>query len=260
MSGLFRQPKAPKAPDPTQTAATQFDTNVRSASEQARLGMSGQVTPEGTLSWVADPSAPSGYRAETAYTGNRAALEGVTGQQINRVGAALAQPLDLSNPAVEGRIMELGRRRLDPMFAERGAALETDLINRGIRPGGNAYESMHRVFDEGKNDAYNQLLLTGRDRAVSEALLERDQPMKELQALSGIGTASAPQFVQAPQPGVAPVDYGGMVARNYDAATQQYGQKLQSQAAMLGGLAGAAGTALGGWAMGAYQPRVPARA
>jgi hypothetical protein len=35
------------------------------------------------------------------------------------VADALAQPVDLSNEAVEARLMQLGSARLDPMFSER---------------------------------------------------------------------------------------------------------------------------------------------
>jgi hypothetical protein len=143
----------------------------------------------------------------------------------------LAEPV---SGDVDARLMELGRSRLDPMFDERSAALETDLMNRGIRPGSDAYASARSGFGRERTDAYNQLLLNGR----GQALAEREVPLRELTMLLGGGN---PQFGQAPSPGVAPVDYTGPVSQQYQAQTQQHN-------AMMGGLSGMAGTALGGWA------------
>jgi hypothetical protein len=125
------------------------------------------------------------------------------------------------------------------MFAERSDALETDLINRGIRPGSDAYAASRDALGRERTDAYNQLMLTGRGQAIAE----REQPLRELTMLLGGGNPS--YNVQTPQPGVAPVDYAGMVQNNYN-------QKVGQQNAMMGGIAGLAGTALGGWAMGGF--------
>lgn len=257
MSGLFSKPKAPKAPNPEKTAAAQAKYNQQTAQAQAKLAMTGQTTTTGRLDYVADPSSPSGYRAVTSLSpeqqalynqqvGNQSALGGVATRQIGNVSDALSQPVNLSNEAVEGRLMELGRSRLDPIFSERSDALETNLINRGIRPGSRAYESMRDTFGRERTDAYNQLLLSGRGQAVSEALAERDQPLRELQMLLGFGAPSSPQFQQTPAPGVAPVDYTSTVNNNY---AQQMGQHN----AMLGGLAGIASAPLGGWAYSGFK-------
>jgi hypothetical protein len=270
MTGIFSQPKAP---DPetvaqaqlqlnTQTAETQARLASEAAREQQRLGMMGQTTPYGSQSYVTDPNSPSGYQMVTSLspeqqrlydqqTQNQGYLGWVAGEQIDNVADALAQPVDLSNEAVESRLMQLGSARLDPMFAERRAALETELINRGIRPGTPAYATMVRQFDEGRNDAYNQLVLTGRGQSVSEILAARDQPLKELTMLLGASGTTNPTFGATPSPtvaapGVAPVDYTGLVQSNY--ATQA----AQSNA-MLGGLSGIAAAPLGGWAYSGFK-------
>ena len=273
MSGLF---KSPKAPDPYKTAQAQSHFNIQTAQEQARLaseaaqeqarlGMTGQQTPYGSLSYVADPNSPSGFRAVTAFspeqqqlydqfTGNQLQLGGMASRQMDSVSDILSSPIDLSNEAVEARLMELGRLRLDPVWSDLASSLETDLINRGIRPGSDAYAAMHRTFDTGRNDAYNNLLLAGRGQAVNEALIERNQPLQELAMLLGASGATMPTFGATPQPGVsapgvAPVDFTGLVMNNFN-------QKVAGQNAMMGGLSGLAGTALGGWAMGGF-PGLP---
>lgn len=216
--------KGPKPPDPAKTAAAQAKYNTQTAQEQQRLAMTGQSTPTGSLNYVADPSSPSGYRAVSTYSPEVQRIHG-------NVTSALAQPIGTD---IDARLMELGRARLDPMFAQRSDALETDLMNRGIRPGSDAYASARDGFGRERTDAYNQLLLTGRGQAMAE----REAPLRELTMLLGGGN---PQFGQTPSPGVAPVDYTGLVGQQYQAQAQQHG-------AMLGGLSGMAGTALGGWA------------
>ncbi|MDG4675663.1 hypothetical protein P9A16_31680 [Shinella sp. 838] len=78
--------------------------------------------------------------------------------------------LNLDNEAVESRLMELGRKRLDPALDARRKSTEQDLYNRGVRMGSAAYENAMRGVSEGENDAYNQLALTGRNQAVNEAM------------------------------------------------------------------------------------------
>jgi hypothetical protein len=126
-------------------------------------------------------------------------------------------------------------------------------MNRGIRPGSAAYDTMRRQFTEGKNDAYNQLLLGGRSQAVQEALTERNQPLNEITALLNGQQIALPQYQQTPQTNVAGTDIGGMIydsARINQANTQAYNQNKQNAyQAKMGGLFGLGSSLLGG---GAY--------
>lgn len=86
--------------------------------------------------------------------------------------------LNLNNEAVESRLMELGRKRLDPALDQRRKSTEQDLYNRGVRMGSAAYDNAMRGVSEGENDAYNQLALTGRNQAVNEALSQYGADMQ----------------------------------------------------------------------------------
>ncbi|WP_430439002.1 tail fiber domain-containing protein [Shinella sp.] len=116
-------------------------------------------------------------------------LQGLMGQDFKLPGGAMptlnlpkgamptldtnfgAMPtLNLDNEAVESRLMELGRKRLDPALDQRRKSTEQDLYNRGVRMGSEAYGNSMRGVTEGENDAYNQLLLSGRNQAVNEAM------------------------------------------------------------------------------------------
>lgn len=81
----------------------------------------------------------------------------------------------IDNASTEARLMDLGRKRLDPALAARRSSLDSRLANQGIHAGSKAYETAQRQNYESENDAYNQLLLTGRGQAANEQLAEDNQ-------------------------------------------------------------------------------------
>lgn len=263
----MKTPKAPKPPDPQETAAAQSQMNRETAVTQYGLNATNQVTPDGSLSYRQIGKWPDGtprFEATTSLSPaqqaiydqsnkNELAIGNIAGEQIGRIGDTLGTPVNLSNEATEGRLFELGRQRLDPMWADRQEGFNQEMINRGIRPGTPAYEAMSRSFNQGKNDSYNSLLLSGRGQAVQEALTERNQPINEITALMSGSQVSQPNFVGTPSPGVAPVDYGGMVNNAYQGQLANYQAKVNSQNAMMGGIAGMLGTALGGWGSSGFK-------
>jgi hypothetical protein len=176
---------------------------------------------------------------------------GVTASK--KIGDILGTNVNLSNDAVENRLMELGTARLQPQFARDDQALRTQLINSGIRQGSDAWNTEMTRQSQSKNDALNQLLLSGHSTAVNDILTERNQPLNEISALMSGSQVAQPNYTSTPQTQVAGTDYAGMVANNYNAQNQQYQAKLQQQNAMMGGLFGLAGT-LGGAGVKAAAP------
>lgn len=142
------------------------------------------------------------------------------------------------NTAAEGKIDELGRARLDPQFARQEDALRTRLANQGIMPGSEAWKSEMDAFGQNRNDAYNQLYLTGRSQAVQEALTERNQPINEITALLSGSQVSQPNFVSTNQYTIPTTDTAGIINSNYQQQQQNYQSKVQQQNALLGGLFG----------------------
>lgn len=246
---------APKQPDPVKTAQAQAQMNKETAIAQAGLNNVNQVTPYGNLTYKQIGTWPDGtprYEATQSlspenqalydkYMGLAGQLGDIGGTLAGNTASSLSQPFKLGNEATEARLFELGSKRLDPMFAERDAQLEQQLMDRGIRPGSEAYDSMRRQFSEGRNDAYNQLLLQGRQLADQELTGERTQNLNELMALLGGSQVQNPSYVNTPQTPVAGTDYAGLVNSNYQNQVNQYN-------GMLGGIGGLAGNMLGAWA------------
>jgi hypothetical protein len=261
-------PNAPAAPDPAATAAAQSASNKATAVAQYGLNATNQVTPNGSLSYKQIGTWSDGtprFEATTALSDQQQSLYNksnvtqnnladIGNQQSAKIGALLNTPVNL-NTATDGKIDELGRARLDPQFARESAALETQLINKGIRPGSQAWNDAHTQFSQNKNDAYNQLYLSGRGQGAQEALTERNQPINEISALLGGSQVSQPSFTNTPSPGVAPTDVIGAQQQSLNQQNVGYQGQLAQNNAMMSGLFGlgssafgAAGTALGGWA------------
>lgn len=256
--------KAPKPPDPAKVSAAQTKSNIETAREQQRLGMTNQDTPWGSVSYIADPSAPGGYRAVTEFSPEQQALfqqsqdltaqfGGVQGQRLGIGGDMLGRIADMGdfdlNAARGTEISDIQRTFLDPQWAQREESMMSDLMNRGIRPGSPAYEQAMRQFGQQREGAYNQMFLDSYQTANNAALQERQLPFQELAAmLGGAGPTPTPgQFgtAQTPSPGVAPTDVIGPTYQSYGAAANNANSAM-------GGLYGLGSAAMGGWASAGF--------
>lgn len=249
---------APKAPDPAKVAAAQSAANIATAQEQARLAMTGQVTPFGSVQYVTDPNSPSGFRAVSTLSPEQQALlqqgqdlqaqyGGVAGEQLGRAGDVMATPFDLT--AARGReISDVQQTFLDPQWQQREEALQADLLNRGIRPGSEQYENMMRDFSDQRQSGYDRMFLDAWQLGNNAALTERNIPIADLQALGGGGTPQGVQpigGVNTPSPGVAPTDVAGPIYQNYQS-------QMNAHNSSMGGLFGLGASALGGWAQAGF--------
>lgn len=233
--------------------------NKETAIAQKGLNSSNQVTPWGNITWDQIGSWEDGtprYQSTVQLSPDQQRLLGLTTQtqetlgnigveQSSRIRDLLNSPIDLNNEAVESRLFDLGSKRLNPVFAERETQLRSDLLNRGLREGTPAFEAEMRRFNEGRNDAFNNLVLSGRGQAVQEMLTQRNQPINEITALLSGSQVTQPQFRNEAQTPVSGVDYAGLVQSNYANEMNQYG-------GMLGGLAGLGGSLIGGWAKSGF--------
>lgn len=263
------KPKAPKPPDPVATAAAQTGTNVSTAVANQIGSMVGQRTPDGSLSYNQtgnfdwrDPASGQWYsiprfEAVTTLDPISAQTDTINKQaeqnlatlgrdQSARLQGLLSSPVSLDNETTEARLMELGRKRLDPMLAQRRDSINTQLVNQGLRSGTEAYDREMTRLMEGENDAYNSLLLQGRGQAVQERLTERNQPINEITALLSGSQVSQPNFVNTPGMNMPTTDYAGIVGQNYAQQMANFNQQQQSRGQMMGGLFSLGAGALSG--------------
>ncbi len=257
----------PPAPDPVKTAQAQTESNVKTATTQQQLNMVDQTNPYGTQSYTQNGTWADGtprYSMNTKLSDpeqrnqdQQWEFDNLTNtlgiNQTKKLTGLLDTPFKLDNAATEGRLMELGRKRLDPILAERNAALESKLYNQGVMPGTEAYTRAMRADTEGQNDAYNQLLLSGRATANTELTAERNQPINEITALMSGGQVNQPQFGNTPQAGVANTDIAGITQQGYENALLPWKTENANKQAMMGGLFSLGGAALGGWGRGGFK-------
>lgn len=98
---------------------------------------------------------------------------GLNTQLGNQTNLNYSGSPSLDDSAVSDRIYQLGAQRLDPRFTQQQQTLESDLANRGVVPGTEAYNRAMTQFGQERNDAYNQLALTGQNQAFQEQYARR---------------------------------------------------------------------------------------
>jgi len=255
------KPKAPKPPDPKDTSAASTSTNVGTAIANAWLGNVNENTPDGSTrvdqtgskSWF-DPYTGKTYEVPTftRTTTLSPAQQAIKTQQDQAsLGLAklgnnqtqflqdyLSKPFDGSNEATEARLLELGRKRLDPILADQDQQLQSVLANKGIKEGSDAYYKAMAQQSRDRNDAYDQLILGGHQQAFSEAQAERNQPINEITALLSGGQVSQPNFMGANMPQIPTTDVAGLINDNFNQKMSIYQQKNAQTQNLLGGLFG----------------------
>lgn len=252
---------APEPPDPKETSAASTGTNVSTAIANAFLQNPSEVGPDGSTRLdptgtfaFTDPytgitnNIPT-FTRTTSLSPEQQAIKAqqdaanlnlgkLANQQSSFLTDYLGKPVDLSNEATESRLFDLGRKRLDPMFAEQQNALAADLANKGIMLGSKQYDTAQRQQSEKENDAYNQLLLQGRGQAVQEALTQRNQPINEITALLSGSQVDQPNFLGSTVGAIPTTDTAGLINENYNQKLGIWQQQNQMTQGILGGLFG----------------------
>jgi Chaperone of endosialidase len=251
----------PKAPDPTVVGAAQTATNVTTATANAALQNINKYGPDGNQTYtidgydtVTDPTLNTTYQVPRYSQHNTLSAEGQKAYDQNAqaatnlatlgnnlsssLGGKLKDNFTLGNKATEDRLMQLGRSRLDPQLADRKAALETQLSNQGIKLGSKAYAKAMEANTQGSNDAYNQLMLTGRAQANNEMLTEDNQRINQISALLNGGQVSQPKFDQYQGQQLPTVDYAGLVQQKYQNDVNRSNQSSANVGGILSGIGG----------------------
>lgn len=257
----------PKAPDPKETAAGQAAANRSTAITQQQLNMINQENPWGSVGyeqtgtarhfdeltgkWVETPT----YTQTTTLSPEQQAifdqsqaaelnLAGLANEQSSKLREYLNSPFEFTNRDAETWAYDLASPRILQQQAQNEEQLRSILANKGLREGSAAWNSEMQRLTNANTDQLNQLALTGRSQAFSEALAQRNQPINEITALLSGSQVSNPAQMGAPAPqtSVGGVDYAGLVQNKYNADMDIYRSKMGG----LGGLFGLGGKLLGG--------------
>ena len=254
--------KAPQPTDPKLTSAATTGTNISTSIANAYLQNMNEYGPDGTktfdqtgMTTVTDPYTGKTYQipkfsVTTTLSDQQKAIKGqqdaaslnlaTLGKDLSgTLGQQLTGNFSLGNEETEGRLFDLGRKRLDPMFANRDEDLRTRLANQGIKAGTAAYDREMGLLGQQENDAYNSLLLQGRGQASQELLTEDNQRINQISALLGGGQVSMPNFMTGANVGAIPTTDNASIIGNSDNAKMAAWQANQAaMGSMLGGLGG----------------------
>lgn len=147
---------------------------------------------------------------------------------------------DISNQAYSAMTS-----RLDPQWAQNEEMQKTQLANQGLAPGGEAYDNAMRVFNQGKNDAYQQANLGAiqtMPQTYQLAMDQYNQPLNQLNALRTGAQISGPQAPQTP-------DYLQAAGLTGQYNQGLYNAQVGQQNAMTSGLFGLGSAGLLGYMM-----------
>lgn len=254
--------KAPPPPDPRQTSAAQTGTNVGTAIANTMMQNVDQFTPYGSLTYdqtgtytYRDPYTGQSYEIPTFSATTRLSpeeqqkLTASQGAEINL--AELAQERSgflrdyLPNTgamtdAIDNKLFDYGRARLDPRFERETEALRTRLANQGIAPGSEAYNREMELLGQTKNDAYNQLMLQGRNTALGEV----NMPINQITALLSGSQVQNPNVAMNTPAGIPTTDVAGLINQNYNQRLSQWQANQAGRNSLMGGLFGLAGNAI----------------
>lgn len=260
----------PQAPDPAVTASAQGQWNSFTAQQQQAMNMVGQNTPYGSLAYTQTGSTtmkdPNGkditvpqFTANTTLSPSQQAifdqtqkaqgnLAGLAENQSGMLKDYLTKPFEFNNQDAANWAFDLGKERILPQQKLDTEALQRQLLQRGLRPGTEQYDSEMRRLTNSQTDQMNQLALTGRSQAFNEAAYTRSSPINEITSLLSGSQVTQPgqTFASTPQTQVGGVDYSGLVNNNYN-------QQMAQSNAQMGGMFGLGGTI----AMGAMKYGLP---
>lgn len=262
------KPKAPKAPDPKETAAASTGTNVATAIANAGLNSVDQYTPDGSLTYetigyetMYDPYTKQTYQipkrkaTQTLSEANQAikdqtdaaqlGLGQTANQLIGNAQAGLSSPFEFNNQDAADWAYDIGASRLNPELEQREATLRTTLANKGIREGSAAWNAEMARMTQAENDARNQLALSGRSMAFNEQLTGRNQSINELSALLTGSQVSQPNYVNTPQSTIPTTDTAGIINQDYSNRVGAYNQQMSQWNSTVGGLMGLGGKLIG---------------
>lgn len=182
-------------------------------------GLPGVPTAAGSRNWASgnftDPTAD--LQAQQGVTGSARDAQGraltnlnnTLGQDFNYSGApGMPTGDEAMRRRVEDSMYQRATSRLDPQFAQSENKMRTDLMNRGITEGSEAWKTQMDNFGRGKTDAYGaaqndaitrggeemtrqyNLGMQSRQQSVSESNYMRELASKEAAAATGIGSSA----------------------------------------------------------------------
>lgn len=274
MSSRPSAPPPPVIPDYAAAARETAAGNLAAARAAAKANRVNTDTPFGNISFNQDPNDPDRWTSKVTLNEvqqklldqqNQSSLNlaGLQDSAFDRVKNTLGQdyasvydPEKSTNTAYESLMA-----RLDPSLDRQQSALDTKLANQGIAHGSEAWKNANNQFGQTRNDAQTQAALQSillgmqqQGQQFNQQTTNRNIPLNELNALRSGSQVTNPTQINAAQQGqtAGPNILGATQAedqanqRNFQAAINEYNQKIASKNGALSGLFGVGSSLIGG--------------
>lgn len=229
LGSLFSSPNTPAVPDFTGAANATSQGSINAAIVNALLNRPNQSNPYGTQTWAQTGTTnvpgiggipnmtgttsltPTGQQLLDADTQTKLGLAGIEGNSLGQVQSNLSHPFDLSslppdyNQKVADAMYSRDTRMMDPQWTQNEDKERSRLINSGFSVGNEGYTNAMDNFQRQKDTAYGdardrsvvagtQYGLQDRNQAINEMLLQRTQPLTELNSIRTGAQPNMPQF------------------------------------------------------------------
>lgn len=210
---------APKPPNPNQVAQAQQQYNLSAAKSQQSLNSYGQSTPFGSVSYVADPSSPSGYRVVTDTNQTGKTLLNTADTLANNSAGMYSTPFN-AGTEVADKLNAWQAQYLAPIFKQQESNLEAQLRDQGLQPGTEAYNNAKNLLARNQGDVTTNYLTKNQQQAFDQALREYQTPLETIGNLRQNALPGA--FQATPTVQMQPANYQGAVQSNYEQQMKNY--------------------------------------
>ena len=273
-------------------AFADYQAKLQNYNARPQFGIGGQDATIGNFVRSPQPTAPNRndfmnsniprFKATTTLSpdqqrmldlSNKAAVQfgEIGNEQLGKVGDRLSSPLDFSSLGPAPEINEQYREdrynsildRMNPMWNQDKSRLESQLLNKGLMRGSEAWnreiDDHNRMITDARLAADQQagnemsrqfgLEMAGRNQGINEMVQQRQIPLNELVALTQGQQVQSPNFANTPQAGVQAAPIADSIYANYQAQQQRQNSKNQFNSALMGGLFGLGSAGLGAYGM-----------
>lgn len=261
---IFGKPEPPQPPNYAAAAQAQGGANIETAIANNLMNRPQEVTPYGTRNWTQTGTQRVGnydvpqFQSSIDFTPEgRALFDKGTALQtgimdlgqgsLDSARSALSGPFDISKnrDAIVDAMYRRSTRLLDPQYEQLEDKTRTDLVNRGFSVGNEGYTRAMDNFSRQRDTAYgqarDQATTQGAQQAAQEAMVQRSQPLQELNAIRTGAMPQNPTFqnyaTSSAQP--APIFAGAQAQGNAD--NTLYGLQSQNFNNTMSGLSSLAG-------------------
>lgn len=240
-------PGAPPSQDLTGAAQNQADSSRTAVDAQTMANRPDQTNAFGSSTkWNQGPDGR--WTMSQGFGGPLAgAAQGLQGQVASAFGSPMMTGDQARDQAINASYGQ-ATSRLDPQWQQRESQMRSQLMNQGLDPTSEAFQTEMGNLGRSRNDAYGSAMNSaiGQGNEAGQAvfnqnMMARQMPLQNLVAMGGL--LEQPGFSQAGSADPTQALAAALGTNSYNLQNKQMQNEFWTD--LIGGLAGAGGKALG---------------